>query len=516
MDPPLASSDIVSHLRVLPSDRAIAEPSRVSAVIRDLAEVHLIAGSLSDRHDPVPTAGLALKAYVPRSGAGPPVGTPLKTAPRAPIGVPVAATTPVTDLTPKQLTERQERIRLENSRTRKWLDMLAKPTDTPAARKLLKTRCRKGIPDGVRGAAWFRLVGGAEMRAAAAAAGEPSYAELLDLQLPSELTGCSGPRSSCEYAAGSSASGSSDAGTGASHVAAATTPAAPAVEAADRSTSTARRLLAMSPETAAIIGTIERDINRTFPTQSLFAEVGGVGQLGLFRVLVAYAYVDPAVGYCQGMGFIAAMLLCYMPEEDAFWAFNALLRGPHLPRHGVRNMFVTGLPRLAVIAHVLQGLLNRLLPRVAAHLFRQSLHPSMWAAQWFLTIFTYNLPFDTTVRVWDSFLCEGWKAVYRAALGVLSILQPRILVCKDFEQTMYAFRELGTPGCIAPDALASTAASFRLRQRDIAALEAEFEMLQSAGLPTVDTQAGRWPKTAAEAIALAAKKTAAASHAEKS
>ena len=44
------------------------------------------------------------------------------------------------------------------------------------------------------------------------------------------------------------------------------------------------------------------------------------GQTALFRVLVAYAQADPAVGYCQGMGFIAAVLLSYLTEEDAFRA----------------------------------------------------------------------------------------------------------------------------------------------------------------------------------------------------
>jgi hypothetical protein len=38
-----------------------------------------------------------------------------------------------------------------------------------------------------------------------------------------------------------------------------------------------------------------------------------------------YACLDPEVGYCQGMAFIAALFLTYMPEDYAFYCFYATL-----------------------------------------------------------------------------------------------------------------------------------------------------------------------------------------------
>ena len=61
--------------------------------------------------------------------------------------------------------------------------------------------------------------------------------------------------------------------------------------------------------------TILRDINRTFPRHAMFSEVGK-GQDSLRRVLCAYSLYDEEVGYCQGLGFITAMFLTYMPEEE--------------------------------------------------------------------------------------------------------------------------------------------------------------------------------------------------------
>lgn len=75
--------------------------------------------------------------------------------------------------------------------------------------------------------------------------------------------------------------------------------------------------LAAEPSVAApsVVDTIERDIDRTFPRHVLFAGAGAAGQAALLRVLRAYAGFDKDVGYCQGMGFIAALFLSYMPEE---------------------------------------------------------------------------------------------------------------------------------------------------------------------------------------------------------
>lgn len=63
---------------------------------------------------------------------------------------------------------------------------------------------------------------------------------------------------------------------------------------------------------------ISKDINRTFPEHALFTESGHM-RGALFNVLRAYALYNPDVGYCQGMGFMAGMLVLYMNEEDAFF-----------------------------------------------------------------------------------------------------------------------------------------------------------------------------------------------------
>lgn len=106
-----------------------------------------------------------------------------------------------------------------------------------------------------------------------------------------------------------------------------------------------RDLLLMNPgvyeqlviyETSASELDIIRDISRTFPSHVFFQQRHGPGQRSLYNVLKAYSVFDREVGYVQGMGFLAGLLLLYMSEEDAFWLLVALLKGAvHAPMEGL-------------------------------------------------------------------------------------------------------------------------------------------------------------------------------------
>ena len=77
---------------------------------------------------------------------------------------------------------------------------------------------------------------------------------------------------------------------------------------------------------------IEIDLPRTFPSHLVLSTAEA--QDGLRRVLWAYAQRTPSVGYVQGMGTIAALLLIVgMPPELAFWSMVAVLEHRLPPRY---------------------------------------------------------------------------------------------------------------------------------------------------------------------------------------
>lgn len=180
---------------------------------------------------------------------------------------------------------------------------------------------------------------------------------------------------------------------------------------------------------------IVRDLNRTFPGHVYYAQRHGPGQRSLYNVLKAYSVFDRSVGYVQGMGFVTGVLLLYMCEEDAFWTLVALLKGArHVPMEG---MYQEGLPLLQKYLYQFDGLLEAKLPALSAHLRREHIVPTMYCSQWFITVFSYTLPFDCLLRVWDIFIFEGMKTVFCIGLELLQCEEDYLVELK-FENLVQA------------------------------------------------------------------------------
>lgn len=69
------------------------------------------------------------------------------------------------------------------------------------------------------------------------------------------------------------------------------------------------------PDRPDIIEVIERDIDRTYPEHIMFREVGNTGQKELAMLLKSYSFYNPEVGYCQGMGMVAGMIMMQAPTD---------------------------------------------------------------------------------------------------------------------------------------------------------------------------------------------------------
>ncbi|KPI83740.1 putative rab6 GTP-binding protein [Leptomonas seymouri] len=188
-------------------------------------------------------------------------------------------------------------------------------------------------------------------------------------------------------------------------------------------------LLVTSPGYAAALEAIDRDIGRTFPHHVLFhgALRPPVGQCQLQRLLRAYATRDPEVGYCQGMAFVAAVVLMAAPEPQAYQIFCGLMRDDNCSarnnrlggRHGMRQLYRPGFPLLQTLLAKLERHVQSLLPALAAHLQSNDVHVSMFASRWFLTLFVHQLPPQLLLRVWDFFLFRGWPVMVQVAVALL-------------------------------------------------------------------------------------------------
>ncbi|ORZ12860.1 rab-GTPase-TBC domain-domain-containing protein [Absidia repens] len=159
---------------------------------------------------------------------------------------------------------------------------------------------------------------------------------------------------------------------------------------------------------------IQRDLARTFPTHTFFRQRDGDGQEMLFNVIKAYSLYDPQVGYCQGLPFIVGCLLLHMPDEAAFCVLVNLMNN-----YGLRGHFTPKMELLHERLFQYEELLMRHLPQVHRHLDAQGVRPTMYASQWFLTLFSYRCPLNLVFRVFDMVFTEGTSVILNVALAFM-------------------------------------------------------------------------------------------------
>lgn len=167
---------------------------------------------------------------------------------------------------------------------------------------------------------------------------------------------------------------------------------------------------------------IDHDLPRTFPGHPWLDTPEG--HAALRRILVAYSFRDSDVGYCQGLNYVAALLLLVMKtEEDAFWMLAVLLENVL-----VNDCYTTNLSGCHVEQRVFKDLLAKQCPRIAAHLEELEFDVSLVATEWFLCLFSKSLPSETTLRVWDVLFYEGAKVLFHAALAIFKMKEEELLL----------------------------------------------------------------------------------------
>lgn len=127
---------------------------------------------------------------------------------------------------------------------------------------------------------------------------------------------------------------------------------------------------------------IEKDLLRILPTNACFSSPNGTGIPRLRRILRGLAWLFPDIGYCQGTGVIAASLLLYLEEEDAFWMMATIVEDL-LPA----SYYSSTLLGIQADQRVMQTLISNYLSVVDDALKNHDIELSLITLHWFLTLF---------------------------------------------------------------------------------------------------------------------------------
>ena len=180
----------------------------------------------------------------------------------------------------------------------------------------------------------------------------------------------------------------------------------------------------LDPEADAAIRQIDLDLLRTLPTNIHFNDMKSEKMTQLKRVLYAFRCHSKSVEYCQGLNRIAAVALLYLKEDEAFWFLVAVVEFLQ-----PEDYYTPTLLGAVVDQRVLLDLIQEKVPKLYNHLKQVEVDLTVFTLPWFLTIFVDVLHHDVFLNIFDAFLLEGNKVVFRFAIALLKTCEPNLLNC---------------------------------------------------------------------------------------
>ena len=123
------------------------------------------------------------------------------------------------------------------------------------------------------------------------------------------------------------------------------------------------------------------------------------------------------------MNFIAGFLYLTLDKQEAY-AFAVMKEV--ISKYNINHLFDQELPMLKLMFYQLDRLIAINLPDLHTHFKDEQVNSSYFCSPFFITIFTQVIQFQSDFkdawklqRVWDHFLCYGWKGVFKVTLLIL-------------------------------------------------------------------------------------------------
>lgn len=168
--------------------------------------------------------------------------------------------------------------------------------------------------------------------------------------------------------------------------------------------------------------------NKAFPSEDLYSIIK-TGSLVL----------DPSIGYCQGMNYVAGLFLINYPPEIAFAMYVQFIESK------MRPIFVQNFETLKRYFYVMDNLIDIFIPDLGSVFKAQKVQAVYYASPWMITAFTCALQYseksELVYKIIDLFMVQGYRAIFKAALAILSHFKEKMLKM-SFENLMEFIPEL--------------------------------------------------------------------------
>jgi len=149
------------------------------------------------------------------------------------------------------------------------------------------------------------------------------------------------------------------------------------------------------------------------------------------RILCVIAMEFPEINYCPILPDFVCLLLHFLNEAEAYSVVQRIIseeskttvsKRLEIDRKGWTRFLMT-----------FNDLVAKELPALVNYMQSRGIDSCQFAERWFYRLFVPHLPFQTVLRVFDAYLNEGKKILYRIALILLKIHSAALLKCESSE-----------------------------------------------------------------------------------
>ena len=136
-------------------------------------------------------------------------------------------------------------------------------------------------------------------------------------------------------------------------------------------------------------------------------------------------------------------------------------------KYDLREHYTPKMDLLQARLYIWDRLLAEYCPLVSSHLAVEGIRSSMYASQWFLTLFAYRFPLELVFRILDLFFFEGVDVIFRVALVLMRQSETKMMAM-EFETLLdYLKNQIHLPYQDCIDTLIKEAMDLKLSRKKL-------------------------------------------------
>jgi hypothetical protein len=158
------------------------------------------------------------------------------------------------------------------------------------------------------------------------------------------------------------------------------------------------------------------------------------------KLLRAFVHEHQKIGYCQGMSFIAAVIVhSNLRLPDAFHIFETICTSNRF----LNGYHINGFPSLKVDILVLRHVASEMFKKTMRHFDEMGITLYEFAIEWLLCAFASSVnDLDTAIRIYDLVILRGRLVLFQLVLGALKLVKRKLKKMHDLSMIIQTIRSV--------------------------------------------------------------------------